>query len=39
MNEAELTALMDRLVGRCRDVFGEKGASVVFRNLRELARL
>ena len=39
MNEAELTALMDRLVNRCKEVFGDKGAAVVFRNLREVSRL
>lgn len=39
MNEAELSGLMDRLVSRCREAFGEKGASFVFKNLREVARL
>ena len=39
MNEAELSGLMDRLVNRCREALGEKGASLVFKNLREVSRL
>jgi hypothetical protein len=39
MNDSELSGLMERMTSKCREVFGEKGASVIFKNLREVARL